>query len=288
MNMNQNEPYDNNRPYGQNQQSYSNQPYGQNQQPYSNQPYGQNQPYNRQPYGNPYQAAGTAFPDARTRVQNILVKSFLYMFIALLITGITSLITAQNFLYLYLSMVSSGSTAPLLIFIIADLVVAFAASASIRKNNAVLSGVLFFLYAVLNGIMFSSIFLTYSATDISRVFFMTAVIFGVMAAVGNFTRINLDSAGHILMFGLIGIIVASLINLFLRSSGLDYLITIIGIGIFMAFAAYDVKKIKAVAASNTFLSENVIGFYGAMELYLDFLNLFLRLLQIFGGGRRSN
>ena len=111
---------------------------------------------------------------------------------------------------------------------------------------------------------------------------MTALIFGIMSVFGAVTKKDMTSLGSILLAGLIGIIIGSVINMFLGSPAVDYLVTIIGIIVFVLFTAYDVNKIKKLANSYTGLSDNVIALYGAMNLYLDFINLFLKLLRLFG------
>jgi FtsH-binding integral membrane protein len=137
----------------------------------------------------------------------------------------------------------------------------------------------------MNGLTLSIIFLVYEIQSITRVFFITAFIFGGMALYGKITKRDLSRLGSICIIGLIGIILGSLVNLFLRSNPLDYLITIIGIIIFLGLTAYDVQKIKNLAANNMGYSVTVLALWGAMNLYLDFINLFLKLLRLMGKRR---
>jgi len=119
--------------------------------------------------------------------------------------------------------------------------------------------------------------------SIVTVFFVTSAMFGVTAAVGALTKKNLASWGNYLFMGLIGIILASLVNMFLKSSSLDFAISIIGVLLFVGLTAFDTQKIKAIATDlNGSYSMNVLGMWGALELYMDFINLFLYLLRIFG------
>ena len=155
-----------------------------------------------------------------------------------------------------------------------------------KKNNVTVSAICFFGYAVVNGLTLSVIFYAYARADITKAFFMTAIVFGLMAGIGYFTKLDLTKLGNILMIGLIGIILCSLVNMFLRSEAFDYILTIVGIILFMGLTAYDIQKIKKLATGNSYLDPLVIGLYGALELYLDFINLFIRLLRIMGRARR--
>lgn len=214
-------------------------------------------------------------------INDVLTSSFVFMFIALLVTGITALIVASSDL-LYNSLYNGTFKMLFLISFIVEIALVIACQAVMKKNNAVLSGILFFAFAVANGIMFSVVFLAFQLSSIVTVFFMTSVVFGVMALYGGLTKRDLTGWGPILFAGLIGILVGSLINIFLGSSTADFVVTIIGIVVFTLYTAYDVNKIKRISRMNTGLSVTVLGMYGAMELYLDFINLFLKLLRLMG------
>ncbi len=277
------------------QNTYNTNPYG-GQNPYGNQnPYGGQNPYgNQNPYGgqNPYGPNGgfygnqnpAAFAMPQTvssaAINDILVKSFLIMFMALLVTGITALIAAQaDFIF-------RAGAAGIIICFVAELGLVFGATAAMKKNNVTMSAVLFFLYCVVNALTLSVIFYVYTSSSIAQVFFITAIVFGIMAAAGYFAKMDLTKLGNILLIGLIGIILGSVVNMFMHSSGFDMFLTIAGIIVFLGLTAYDVQKIKKMASSNIGLDPMVIGLYGAMQLYLDFINLFLRLLKIMGRARR--
>ena len=146
---------------------------------------------------------------------------------------------------------------------------------------------LFLAFSGVMGMSLSSIFIVYTGAVITQVFAITAITFAVMAAVGYTTSTDLTKFGSLLMMALIGIIVASLVNWFLQSGTLDYIISIFGVLIFTGLVAYDTQKIKRIGAGVEYGSEPAtkLAILGATSLYLDFVNLFLFLLRIFGGRR---
>lgn len=271
-------------PYGYGQQGQN--PYGygqQGQNPYGYSPNGQNPYGNGQPGQNPYGYSQNGYYGSQSKapafaIGDVLSMSFMFMFIALLITGITSLYIARS--GLFWTLISS-----IWVFIILEFAVVIGASAAIKHNNAVLSAILFFAYSVINGVTLSVIFYAYDLSSITTVFFLTAGIFGIMAIYGACTKKDLTSMGSLLFMGLLGIILAGVINIFLQSSGLDFVICIVGVLIFIGLIAYDTQKIKVLAQENTGYSVITIGMWGALELYLDFINLFLKLLRLFGRSR---
>lgn len=142
---------------------------------------------------------------------------------------------------------------------------------------------IFFAYAAINGISFSTIFHIYNLGSIGAVFGSTCALFGVMAAAGYFTKTDLTKLGSLLMIALIGIVIASLINMFMKSDSMSYIISIISVIVFTGLTAYDVQKIKNMAAYNDGSKDmKKLGVMGALTLYLDFINLFLSLLRLFG------
>lgn len=236
-------------------------------------PYQDREPFYDEPYKSTYTVENTS------AVSEVLAGSFMYMFIALLITGITAVMTVTS--SVLLSAIFSNSTTFLLLFVV-EFGIVFAASAAMNHNNVVLSAILFFAYAVVNGLTLSVIFLAYTASTIEQAFFATAIMFGVMAFIGKVTKKDLTSIGGILMIGLITVIIVSLFNIMIGSSTIDLAITIIAIIIFLGLTAYDTQKIQKMAQANTGYHLAVISLWGAMELYLDFINLFLRILRLFG------
>jgi len=232
-------------------------------------PYGAN-PAARSPYAVQQQA--------RYSIKDVMARTFLFMTVALLLTAITSLAVYTTNPYFLIQ----NGLSTFWILAILEIGIVIGATFAIKANNVMLSGILFIAYSIINGLTLSVIFLVYTESSIATIFFLTAGLFGVMAIVGFTTDRDLTSFGSLLLIGLFGIIVASIINFFLKSSGLDYALTILGIAIFLGLTAYDTQKIKNMAANNPGYSLTVIALYGALELYLDFINLFLKLLRLLG------
>ena len=148
--------------------------------------------------------------------------------------------------------------------------------------------VLFWIYAAVMGLSLGGIFLVFTGTSIARVFFITAATFGAMSLYGFTTRSDLQGFGSFLLMGLIGIVIASLVNIFIESSALQFAISIIGVIVFVGLTAYDTQRIKQMYLESD--SEELAGkkaVLGALALYLDFINLFMLLLQLFGQRRQS-
>jgi len=171
------------------------------------------------------------------------------------------------------------------ILFIVEIAIVLAGNWAVQKNNAVLAAVLYTVYSFVTGMTLSIIFLAYTGESIVSVFFITAAMFASMAVVGLVTKKDLTGIGSICFMGLIGIIIAGLVNMFIRSSVFDLIVSVIGVVIFVGLTAYDVQKIKRMAAYSTDLTENSLALFGAFQLYLDFINLFLRLLRIMGKKR---
>jgi FtsH-binding integral membrane protein len=172
------------------------------------------------------------------------------------------------------------------IFILAPLALVFFIGARINTMSAATARLLFFVYAALVGVSLSVLLHIYTDASITRVFFIAATMFGALSLLGYTTRRDLSGFGSFLFMGLIGIIVASVINFFLRSSGLDWLISVIGVGVFAGLTAHDTQRIKAMYDSSD--DETTAGrksAMGALSLYLNFINLFLMLLRLLGGRR---
>ena len=199
------------------------------------------------------------------------------MFAALLITAFAAFNTSTEFVYKLVK------TDTFYLFFIAEIAIVLISNVAIRKNNAILAGILYVVYSYLTGMTLSIIFLAYSMSSIASVFLITAAVFAIMAVYGMITKTDLSSIGNICFMGLIGIIIAGLVNVFiLHSSGLDFAISCIGVLIFVGLTAYDVQKIKERAQVATTENTMTLALFGAFELYLDFINLFLKLLSLFG------
>jgi FtsH-binding integral membrane protein len=168
--------------------------------------------------------------------------------------------------------------------IIAEFALVIGVSAAINKLSLTMATLMFILYSVINGALLSSIFLIYTASSIATVFFITAGTFGAMALVGYTTKTDLTSMGKILFMALIGLVIATLVNLFVKSSGFTLILSYVGVLIFVGLTAYDSQKIKQMMlqAPDAGESAQKLALLGALTLYLDFINLFIYLLRIFG------
>lgn len=213
--------------------------------------------------------------------QEVIAKSFLYMVAALAVTAVAAF-TAPDLLAGWLA----RGRYNLIILFVAEIAIVIASNVAMSRNNAAVSAILFTLYSYLTGATLGIIFWAYDLTSVGAVFLMTAGMFGVMAVYGLVTRKDLSSIGHICMMGIIGIIIASLVNVFiLHSTMFDLIVSLVGVGIFVALTAYDVQKIKQRVYYATDENVGVLALSGAFGLYLDFINIFLRLLRIFGKRR---
>lgn len=222
---------------------------------------------------------------ARQEASSIfLAKVFNWMAMGLGLTGLIAYFTASS----GLARTIVGS--PLFfILIIAELGMVFYLSARISKIQAATASGLFIGYSVLNGLTLSAVFLAYTSSSIAGTFLITAGMFGAMAIYGLATKRDLSGLGSFLFMGLIGIIIASVVNIFLQSSGMSWMISFLGVLIFTGLTAYDVQKIKNMGEEGIMSQgEEAIkkgSIMGALALYLDFINLFLMLLRFFGGSR---
>ncbi len=206
---------------------------------------------------------------------------FMRMFLALLVTAATSFAVLLNGTFLAFMLQNSWAYWGLLI---AEIVLVFSVSGAINKLSATTANLLFFLYAIINGVVLSTIFLVYTSSSIAQTFLITAGVFGAMAIYGYTTKSDLSKFGSILMMALIGLLVCIVVNIFLASSRLDWIISIVGVGIFIGLTAWDTQKIKhMVAYADTPEALSKVSTLGALSLYLDFINLFLYLLRFFGG-----
>ncbi len=221
---------------------------------------------------------GNYYEGDNTHVINrILAKTFAWMFLGLFVTGISSTLSYSSGLTVDIIFDGSFNLVMLL-----QLAVVLGFSFLFRKLSPTVVAVLYFVYALLTGVSVSVIFYVYELSSIYSVFFLTAGLFGGLAAVGYFTKADLTKWGPYILMGLIGTLVLSLLNIFVfKAEGLGFIIDLIVIVVFMAATIYDVNKIKMMATDPT-LDHSKIHIYGAMQLYLDFINLFLRLLAVLG------
>ena len=218
-----------------------------------------------------------AFSD-QSFINAVMIRAFLFMFIAVLLTAVVAIYTASSGLY----MVIMQNPMMIALIVIAELAFVIVGNRMSAKNSKAGSGICLFGYSIVNGLLFASVFLAYNVQFITYVFLITALMFGVTALVGAVTKKSLANLGGYLMMGLIGLLIALVVNLFVRSSAMDFVLSVVGVLLFVGLTAYDTQKIKAMAAMNTGYDMSVLGLWGAMDLYLDFINLFLYLLRIFG------
>ena len=211
----------------------------------------------------------------------LMRKVYVWMTLALVITGFTAygVATSPGVLQLIF-----GNQILFWGMIIAELALVIGVSAAINRLSLTTATLMFILYSVINGALFSSIFLIYTASSIATVFFITAGTFGVMALIGHTTKTDLTSIGKYLFMALIGLIIATLVNMFIKSEGFTYILSYIGVLIFVGLTAYDSQKIKQMLLQAPDAGEGAqkLALLGALTLYLDFINLFIYLLRIFG------
>jgi uncharacterized protein len=228
--------------------------------------------------------AGRALGADATRV--FLGRVYRLMALGLGVTGLVAMVVAGSPAALEFFVLNRGV---FFLVIIAQLVTVVAFSAMVGRVSAGTATAMFFGYAALSGITFSSIFLTYTGASIASTFFVTAGAFAGLSVYGAITKRDLSGVGSFAMMGLWGLILASVVNIFLGSSMLYWLTTFMGVVVFTGLAAYDTAKLKALAAQNDLsgAAGQRAALQGALMLYLDFINLFLMLLRIFGGRRRD-
>lgn len=219
----------------------------------------------------------TAFPV-------LMCKVYLWMTMALIITGITACYVAHS-----QTLLMAIFTNQILFWglIIAEFGLVIALSAAINKLSLTVATLMFVLYSLVNGATMSFIFLAYTESSVTSVFLITAGTFAAMAAFGYFTKTDLTSMGKILMMALIGVIIATIVNIFTKSEGLTLILNYVGVLVFVGLTAYDSQKIKQMLQTAPDASEGSqkIALLGALSLYLDFINLFLYLLRILGSRR---
>lgn len=219
-----------------------------------------------------------------TAFSALMRKVFIWMALALVITGVTAYGVATTPSLLIAIVTNKALFWGL---IIAELALVFAVSGAINRLSLATATLLFVLYSVVNGATLSVIFLAYSMPAIIQTFFITAGTFGVMALVGYTTKTDLTSLGKLLFMALIGLVIATVVNMFVGSTGFDYILSYVGVLIFVGLTAYDTQKIKQMCMQAPDAGEHMqkLALLGALSLYLDFINLFLYLLRIFGNNK---
>jgi len=270
---------------GNEQNGYPQNQYQQNGNPQNVNPYAYQQNFNGFNRGGSFSAGvgnvSDAFSEAREAMkQKVVAQSFIFMVAALVITAIGAYVASaalENWL--------RENSAGLIILFVAEIAVVIASNIALKKNNVVLSSVLLTIYSFVNGATLGIVCSIYVQSSVVRVFAICAVMFLVTAFYGLVTKKDLSSLGSLCIMGLIGLILVGVVNLFLKSDGLNFLTSIIGVAVFVGLTAYDTRKVKESAAFADESNTTALAINGAFELYLDFINLFLYLLRLFGKRR---
>ena len=230
----------------------------------------------------PDNSGGMAYSNTQS-LNAYISKVFLWMFVGLALTAFTSLWVVSD-----MNIARAIVLNPIIFYglMIGELILVIVLSKNIMRYSFGLSMGLFFVYAIINGLTFSVILLAYTGGSVVAAFATTSLTFGVMAVYGRVTKNDLTKMGSFLMMGLIGVLILSVVNIFLKSGPLGWIISIVGMFVFMGLTAYDMQKLKGYYYSTEGNEEtrSKLGIMGALNLYLDFINLFLMLLRL---GRRN-
>ena len=214
-------------------------------------------------------------------VAKVMRSVYLRMFLGLLATAFTAMFVASQE---SLMLAIFGNKIFFWGLIIAEFACVIGISGAINKISTAMAVLLFFVYAIINGVTLASIFRVFEISTIAQTFFITAGVFGAMSAYGYLTRADLSKFGAFLFMALIGLIITSVVNIFFmeESKTLDWVVSLVGVGIFIGLTAWDTQKIKMMVMQSNGYNVGKIATLGALSLYLDFINLFLYLLRIFG------
>lgn len=240
-------------------------------------------------YPPPYSPVST--PDSlASQVSQVMKRVYVKMTLALIVTALVSLWGAGGFspapgeVSPYIRFVGTHSWFMLLL-VVAEFAILFGVQGAVRKINPGLASALFYLFAVVNGLLMAPIFIIYTASSIAKTFFITAGTFGAMSIYGYFTDRDLSRIGTFLRMALWGLIIAIVVNFFFKSTQLDWIISIVGVLIFVGLTAWDTQQVKNLAEGMPGATDGRLATIGALTLYLDFINLFLYLLRFFGNSR---
>ena len=218
-----------------------------------------------------------------TNVNKVMRLVYVKMLLAMLVTAVTSMYVTSNETLL---MLIYGKLMVFVGLLISQVIVVISLLGRLQKMSTITASLLFYLYSVLTGVVFASILLVYTATSIANTFFITAGVFGAMSVYGYFTSNDLSKMGSLLIMGFLGLIICSVVNIFLKSQPMEWLISFVGVLVFIGLTAWDTQKIKAAAAHAEGDDVKRLATIGALELYLDFVNLFIYLLRFFGNDRK--
>ena len=212
-------------------------------------------------------------------VAKVMRSVYLRMFLGLLATAFTAMFVASQE---SLMLAIFGNKIFFWGLIIAEFACVIGISGAINKISTAMAVLLFFVYAIINGVTLASIFRVFEISTIAQTFFITAGVFGAMSAYGYLTRADLSKFGAFLFMALIGLIITSVVNIFMGSETLDWVISLVGVGIFIGLTAWDTQKINMMVMQSNGYNVGKIATLGALSLYLDFINPFLYLLRILG------
>lgn len=215
-------------------------------------------------------------------MSTILQKVFMMMGMGLLVTAITAFVVVSVPTFF----VSAMKT--YLIWTIAELILVIILSLNLTKMGKGTCTLFFYIYSIINGITLSSIFIAYDLGTIGSTFLITSVMFFAISFYGKTTKKDLSGIGSFGLMALVGLIIAGIINIFIMNSMLDFIISVVGIALFIGITAYDVQKIEAISQKADFSNEDAttqVVVWGALNLYLDFINIFLKLLRLFARRR---
>lgn len=228
--------------------------------------------------------------EATTR--KFMANVFMWMFLALIISATAAYLFShdQSLLQTLINPETGTRTTLGTVLIFAPFAFALIMTFGINKISYPVLLLLFIAFSALFGISLSFIFLVYTSALISTVFLVTALVFGVMAVAGYTTNTDLTKFGSLMVMGLFGIIIASVVNMFMHSAQMEYIISYIGVAVFVGLTAFDVQRLKRIGEGIEYgtASAGKMAVMGALTLYLDFINLFLMLLRVFGGNGRRN
>ena len=232
--------------------------------------------YNSQPTPPPFYTAERV-ADA-SYVSRIMKRVYLKMFLAMIVTAVTSYV-CKNVPAVHTLMNNSGLYFGLLI---AEVVLVFVLAGALNKLSSPVASLIFYVYSILNGVVLSAILAAYTASSVFSTFVITAAVFGTMTVYGYVTKSDLSRVGTFLFMALIGLIICTIVNIFMKSSTMEWIISFAGVVIFIGLTAWDTQKIKQMAAMTDGSQAGKLATIGALSLYLDFVNLFLYLLRFFG------
>ena len=235
-----------------------------------------------QNYYQPEQYAYRSEQSIAQTLSIVMKQVYMKMFLALLVTGFVSMWAASSDLF-----ISIIFDKPSILWVLCgvEILLVIAISSAINKISSAMATALFFIFAIVNGLSLAPIFLIYTGESIASTFFITAATFGAMSLYGYFTKADLSKIGSILVMALIGLIICSIVNIFMESETMYWIISGAGVLIFIGLTAWDTQKIKQMAIAMPDATNGKLATIGALSLYLDFINLFIYLLRFMGNRR---